>query len=128
MGYNVFGQLGLSDRNYRCKPVSLKLQNIISIACGGVHAMALEKTGILYMWGSNYYGQLGLGFKLHDENFLSIQINSIKYIKNIMCKDSCSIVTTVYGDIYVWGNNQYGQLGLGDYDNKHEPCKLEFPS
>lgn len=28
-------------------------------------------------------------------------------------------------DVYVFGDNSYGQLGLGDYDNRHSPAKLE---
>ena len=28
------------------------------------------------------------------------------------------------GDVFAWGGNQYGQLGLGDYKNRSEPTKI----
>ena len=30
----------------------------------------------------------------------------------------------VNGDLFVWGNNQYGQLGLGDYLYRDKPVLL----
>lgn len=33
------------------------------MACGHTHALALSDEGILYVWGGNSYGQLGIGNK-----------------------------------------------------------------
>lgn len=33
------------------------------VACGYAHTLALSDEGVLYVWGSNSYGQLGLGNK-----------------------------------------------------------------
>ena len=30
------------------------------------------------------------------------------------------------GDVYVWGGNGEGQLGIGDEDQAHEPRKLQL--
>ena len=29
-------------------------------------------------------------------------------------------------DVYVWGNNEKGQLGLGTYDDEFVPRKIDF--
>ena len=34
---------------------------IIKLAAGSTHSVALTKSGIVYVWGSNKEGQLGLG-------------------------------------------------------------------
>jgi len=36
------------------------------------------------------------------------------------------IVLTFDGKIYAWGNNQQGQLGLGDYENRVEFCQIQI--
>ena len=38
----------------------------------------------------------------------------------------CVFVKTVDGEIYTWGLNNYGQLGLGDTENKLVPTKLNI--
>lgn len=37
------------------------IQNIVAVAAGSNHSLALENTGKVYAWGSNSYGQLGDG-------------------------------------------------------------------
>lgn len=33
------------------------------VACGYAHTLALSDEGVLYVWGGNGFGQLGLGNK-----------------------------------------------------------------
>ncbi|KAK2577032.1 hypothetical protein KPH14_011991 [Odynerus spinipes] len=65
-GHNGVGQLG--NGNYTnqlspCKVASLVGVVIEKVACGYAHTLALSDEGVLYVWGSNSYGQLGLGNK-----------------------------------------------------------------
>ena len=39
------------------------LHDIVGIAAGGDHALAVDRFGVVYAWGSNDRGQLGLGLK-----------------------------------------------------------------
>ena len=59
----------------------------------------------------NSCGQLGLG----DYNHKSIPtlLMNDKDIKDIYSGKSYSIIHKNNGDLYVFGNNLYGQLGLG---------------
>lgn len=41
-------------------PSRLALQNIVSIGCGAYHSFAINRAGIVYAWGLNTFGQLGL--------------------------------------------------------------------
>ena len=130
-GRNDYGQLGLSHRGEQNSPCKLKLRGIVSISCGFQNTMALTSLGKLYTWGgnttqsdSNYYCQISpqeINFK---ESVKSVK--SIKSIKSFHCGAYHTIFITTDDKIYVWGENYYGQLGLGDKDDRWELSELEF--
>ncbi|KYN08721.1 RCC1 and BTB domain-containing protein 1 [Cyphomyrmex costatus] len=114
LGKNIKGCLGIGDQNATLemkKVVDLCGKNIKTFACGmGPHVLALTKEGEVYAWGSNYYGQLGHGgvdFGPTNEP------NVVKEdIIDIACGSYHSVVLTKdYNKIYMWGDNQYLQLG-----------------
>jgi alpha-tubulin suppressor-like RCC1 family protein len=109
---------------YQNAPLLLQIENIVSVSCGSCHTMALEKTGKLYLWDTNLSNQTELNTL--EPIFSPTKINSIKYIKNMIGGNGYSMITTIFGEIYAWGKNYHGQLGLGNTFDKHEPCKLKF--
>lgn len=65
-GNNTIGQLGLGDLVNRVSPVQItSLVDIVKISVGGAasnaHALAMNTTNQLMVWGYNGQGQLGLG-------------------------------------------------------------------
>jgi alpha-tubulin suppressor-like RCC1 family protein len=38
------------------------------------------------------------------------------------------MILTDNNEVYVWGLNNNGQLGLGDIKNRNTPCKFSFPA
>jgi alpha-tubulin suppressor-like RCC1 family protein len=61
-GSNEYAQLGngIFDTDPHPLPAqTLNLTNVIAIAAGGYHSLALKSDGSLWAWGENYYGQLG---------------------------------------------------------------------
>src|SRR5208283_1499766 len=97
----------------------------IKIRCGFYYTcLIFDKQ--LYAWGSNGYGQLGLG---HTQNQNSPQkLNLPAPVKKIICGGSYSIAITTTNEIYVWGYNYYGQLGLGHNRDQNSPQKLNLPA
>ncbi len=77
-GYNSDSELGASTTAkcggwYRlpCSPAPVQAQNltnVITVAAGGDHSLALKADGTLWGWGANYYGQLA-----EDPALLSIR-------------------------------------------------------
>ena len=113
-GDDSIGQLGLGCLpNISSSPRKLKFEpfekfGIKTIACGGRHTIALVETGEIYSWGSNQYGQLGLGDKNPNTRPQKIIISDIT---SISCGESHAVALTAKKEIYVWGSNKYGQLG-----------------
>src|SRR5213076_1954999 len=70
-GYNESGQLGVgtSEGPHTCRYGSCSADPVpvvtglrwVSITAGGAHTCGLTPGGEAYCWGSNAYGQLGIG-------------------------------------------------------------------
>lgn len=59
-----FGRLGHGDCNDVFIPQPIKAlagRNVVKVACGDTHTLAVTDTGELFSFGRNQNGQLGLG-------------------------------------------------------------------
>jgi parallel beta-helix repeat protein len=137
-GNNLYGQLGNGDIDDNSTPVrvlkgqqntstSNYLEHIVAIAAGQAHSMALDINRNVYTWGSNYYGQLGDGTDDScptpvkvvgpDTNHNGIHEPNEGYLENIVAISAgfwhCLAIDE-NGNIWTWGEGDYGQLGTGD--------------
>ena len=74
-GSNTFGALGrgLSDPASVPAPAQVTtLSNVVDVACGGSHALALLRDGSVRAWGLNAYGQLGDGTRTSRSTPVSV--------------------------------------------------------
>ena len=123
-GSNYEGQLGLDytfleDRPRLCKPFE---NNVVDIKCGYNHTLILTENQEVYSCGSNDSGQLG---RYIDQRFASSfkKIENLSEIIRIECGYSHSLCIDNYDSLYVFGDNFYGQLGLGDTEPRSTPVK-----
>lgn len=126
-GSNKYGQLGLGDNISRNSPQKLPLKNIKSISCGPDHTIALTESNKIYVWGSNDCGQLGLGdynSRNSPQELILDTTSEIQIPVIIACGAFHNVALTVMGDIYIWGGNNGGRLGLGDAINRNTPQKF----
>lgn len=101
------------------------LCNIVAIAAGGNHAMALAADGTVYAWGDGSYGQLGV--KAEDLTYSEAgkfyysgypvvvkdgNGDALTGIVSIAAGGSISVALSAAGKVYTWGDNRRGQLGL----------------
>lgn len=133
VGYNKAGQLGLGHRK-NSAPATAEFQKleallsgqILQIAAGLNHSACISGDGKLYMWGCGSDGRLGLGDR---ENYSSPQLvtslieNNIRP-RMIRCGAQHSCIVTERHQLFVWGSNEFGQLGLNDYTGRLRPCLL----
>lgn len=90
------------------------------VSCGLYNSSA-------YCWGNNEYGQIGIDST--DEYILSpTKITGAlagKTVTDIETKGwGESVCAIADGDVYCWGNNDSGQLGIGSFDNSSVPVKV----
>ena len=125
-GCNELGQLGMGkpvdELEFTYVPQRIDLPPIKQISCGYNFSICLSENGELYSFGGNYFGQLGNG-ETEDSNFPQ-KITSLKDVDFIECGGDHAICKTLNNnDIYVWGCNEQGQLGIGNTEDKNKPFK-----
>ncbi|NXV58701.1 RCBT2 protein, partial [Molothrus ater] len=128
-GHNAYSQLGNGTTNHGFIPcqVSTNLVNkkVIEVACGSHHSMVLTSDGEVYTWGYNNSGQVGSGSTANQP--IPRRVTSClqnKIVVNIACGQMCSMAVVENGEVYVWGYNGNGQLGLGSSGNQPTPCRI----
>ena len=89
-----------------------------TIIAGGYHSFALFDNGKVYATGQNDYGQLGLGDNVSRSNFTEVTDLNDKNITAVFAGTYYSFALSFDGRVYVAGQNDNGQLGLGDNDNR----------
>jgi len=115
-GRNNYGQLGLGDNTERDTPTHISQGNrkYKAISAGPSFALAIAENGDLYAWGHNNDGQLGLGDSCNgtNRNIPHLVAGGHKY-KAVAGGNRFTLAITENGDLYAWGTNGYGVLGLG---------------
>ncbi len=88
------------------------------LGTGNGHSLIL-KDGLVYGFGNNFNGQLGLGNTVNSN--IPVLIPSLRNIISVSCGLSHSLVLTSDGNVYGFGSNWFGQLGSSDIRNIKEP-------
>ncbi|XP_066456781.1 probable E3 ubiquitin-protein ligase HERC4 isoform X2 [Eleutherodactylus coqui] len=114
-GCNDLGQLGHDKGRKKPEQVgALDAQNIVAVSCGEAHTLALNDKGQMFSWGLAKNGQLGLSI---IEEYVRVPRNikslSAVQIVQVACGHMHSVSLSRDSNIFVWGDNRFGQLGLG---------------
>uniref|UniRef100_A0A452RZU1 Probable E3 ubiquitin-protein ligase HERC4 n=1 Tax=Ursus americanus TaxID=9643 RepID=A0A452RZU1_URSAM len=129
-GLDSDGQLGLLGSE-ECIRVPRNIKSlsdiqIVQVACGYYHSLALSKGNEVFCWGQNKYGQLGLGIDCKKQASPQL-IKSLLGIPftQVAAGGAHSFVLTLSGAIFGWGRNKFGQLGLNDENDRYVPNLLK---
>lgn len=114
-GCGAYSRIGSGAPGYSTSFVQLIGGKWKYISCGSGYSIGIKTDGTMWAWGSNNYGQLGNGTYGSSIQITPVQIGVDK--KWVFCKASkratpYSIAITDSGELYVWGSNQSGQLGI----------------
>lgn len=126
-GDNTYGQLGNGTTTSSLEPIQVMLNekdcltDIIKIAVGYAHVVALTKNHEIYTWGCNNKGQLGNGTQTYSSR--PIKVTNFNNIIDIAAGGDFIAAVDSDGKVYTWGDNCYGQLGLGNKTDYSVPQK-----
>jgi probable HAF family extracellular repeat protein len=112
-GENTLGQLGDGTTTFRNTPVQVAglTSGVTAIACGGYHSLAVQNGGV-WAWGDNIAGQLGYG-PGNSSTPMQVHPADLRNIVAVAAGYTSSYALSSDGSMWVWGDNSYGELGLG---------------
>ena len=123
-GRNEFGQLCLEDIEDRSMPRQTSFSNVSKISAGSLHSIFQNIKEEIFSCGANEEGQCGLGHFNHPQITPSLIPNVPSNIVQFVCGDSQSLFLDCEGNVFSFGNNEYGQLGLGHNTNQNVLNKI----
>jgi len=120
-GDDGWGQLGGADgtENKNIAAPVVGLSNIVSIAAGYAHAVALKSDGTVWTWGDNTSGKLGDG-STSPRDFAA-KIPTLSNVVSIAAAALFNFALDKDGKVWGWGNNGGGALGTGSVTNQPRP-------
>ncbi len=127
-GLNDSGQLGLGDVVNRSSPVAvlggIAFERVFQGRGNNQGSMlGLSTDGILYGWGFNHKGQLGLGDIIPRSSPVAV-LGSLKFADVLMSANYSTWAVASDGAVYGWGLNDNGQLALGDVTARSSPVAV----
>ena len=107
-------------------------KHVTKILSGANHTLVLTEEGRVYAWGdpeTQVLGRMPLARRKVDQA-LRIEALGLKNVKDVFTgayHSFCKVSTNKKGqdpktDIYAWGLNNYGQLGIGKYKKYIHSC------
>lgn len=124
-GENDYGQLGFETRKGFCEtPTALDLGSygFVSVTAGGDTAYAIDGEGHVWAWGRNELYQCGTD-AVEKINYTPVRAmipDDVK-IDRVIGYNSHTMAIADNGDLYLWGNTDSGQRGVGKKTLKSLP-------
>lgn len=96
------------------------VHRVLEVSCGDRHVVALTNSQQCIAWGENSCGQLGVGQK-SKPTCRPFLLEKLPLVKAVGAGWAHSLAVSVDGQVYSWGLNSHGQLGLGDTTTRLSP-------
>lgn len=151
-GNNDYAEIGFKGGKYVLTPHKVQgVENIKSLSWIFQIIEALDENGVIYRWGGNreapevldelsdikqQVGAMGVQVTLKSDGSVwssgaetfafGMQLTQIELppIEKIVVGNYCVFAITENGEVYAWGENHYGQLGIGTTAETLTPTKL----
>ncbi|MDH3998518.1 MAG: hypothetical protein OET90_06725, partial [Desulfuromonadales bacterium] len=107
LGVDVYESCG-GDRDIDCSLVPRQvtgLSDIVAIANTGPTRLALDSSGQLWVWGSNFYGQFGNGYSYTQRVETPRLVPDFGRVTQLRILQSSCMALTEDGTIWSWGED-----------------------
>jgi alpha-tubulin suppressor-like RCC1 family protein len=139
-GYNAYGSLGNGNTTDSAWPVQVLaptgqrgfLTGVRKLSAANAHALALMSDGTVDSWGYNNYGQLGNNSG-GSGSYSSIPVKvvgqggtgNLSGVVDVSGGSTQSLAVLSSGNVYSWGSNGYGELGINSSDSSVHGSPVE---
>ncbi|XP_014872809.1 probable E3 ubiquitin-protein ligase HERC1 isoform X1 [Poecilia latipinna] len=123
-GDGDYGKLGLGNSTAKSSPQKVDIlcgTGIQKVACGTQFSVALTKDGKVYTFGQDRLIGLPEGRARNHNRPQQVPALSGIHIQDVAVGAEHTLVLSSTGDVYAWGSNSEGQLGLGHTNHVREP-------
>ncbi|KEG09441.1 hypothetical protein DQ04_05221050 [Trypanosoma grayi] len=128
MGSNHSGQLGHRVPEYTTTLTKLHFEELLSsgtgvrsLACGNKHSLLCTTSGTVFAAGDNSCDQLGVTAKV--DGFAPV--GGLAHVKAVYAAGNASFALDEKGQLYAWGEAQYGHLCHGDTGERMDARTLQ---
>uniref|UniRef100_A0A7N9DEE4 HECT-type E3 ubiquitin transferase n=1 Tax=Macaca fascicularis TaxID=9541 RepID=A0A7N9DEE4_MACFA len=123
-GDGDYGKLGLGNSTAKSSPQKIDVLcgiGIKKVACGTQFSVALTKDGHVYTFGQDRLIGLPEGRARNHNRPQQIPVLAGMIIEDVAVGAEHTLALASNGDVYAWGSNSEGQLGLGHTNHVREP-------
>ncbi|XP_059431591.1 ultraviolet-B receptor UVR8-like [Corylus avellana] len=100
----------------------IKVKNV---AAGLLHSACIDENGSLFIFGDRAVDKVGFA-EVKNATARSMTSN-LPYSEEVACGGYHTCVLTRSGELYTWGSNENGCLGIGSMDVFHLPERVQGP-
>ncbi|XP_067298543.1 probable E3 ubiquitin-protein ligase HERC1 isoform X4 [Pseudorasbora parva] len=126
-GDGDYGKLGLGNSTAKSSPQKVDVLcgiGIKKVACGTQFSVALTKDGNVYTFGQDRLIGLPEGRARNHNRPQQVPALTGVFIEDVAVGAEHTISLSSTGDVYAWGSNSEGQLGLGHTNHVREPTLI----
>lgn len=132
-GNNQYGQLGdgtMTNDSFAVKiPFPSGVTGWMQVAGGQGHTVALGNDGNVYTWGYNSNGQLGIGTTANSAMPVKVAMPSgVTKWTSVAAGALHTVAVGNDGNVYAWGQNNFGELGNASTTDAGTPVKMKLPA
>ncbi|CAD7971113.1 unnamed protein product [Amoebophrya sp. A120] len=113
------------------EPAEHPMEKAVQIETGDEHGLLLSDQGRVYSWGDNRFGQLGRKCVKKDEGDRAFVVSEgglgEQEAVQIACGKHFCLVLCALGEVYAWGRNKAGQLGMQHTRDVTRPKLVKLP-
>lgn len=107
-------------------------QSYVDVCAGEIHSCAIKSDGMIYCWGNNSQGQLGTGEYSNKSTPYPVNVRNLLdedlflSFKKVSCGSQHTCAMNQKNDVYCWGSNLNGRLGINSDEEKlNLPKKID---
>ncbi|EEY69223.1 uncharacterized protein PITG_05428 [Phytophthora infestans T30-4] len=121
--------LGHGDCDRRLKPTLIQSledarEEIVKVACGWDHSLAVSASGKVYTWGSGTNGKLGHGDEESFDTPTLVRTMEGRHVKDAKAGCEHTVFLTYDHELWSCGQGDSGRLGHGDSQTRKRPTKI----